>query len=76
LLLHFFIIDVQNEIQLLQQWNNEKLIRTWLLLHQMVAYLLAFQTHSTKSTYLDVLIFQTHVIIKAQSFETSCKTKQ
>ncbi len=48
LLLHFLTIDPQNRIEFLEQWNNKNLIGTKVFLHQMVAYVPTFQTHSTK----------------------------
>lgn len=42
-IVHFLTTNLQKRISLLKQWNNKKLIRTWVLLHQMVVYLLAFQ---------------------------------
>lgn len=51
-IVHFLTTNLQKRIRLLKQWNNKKLIRTWVLLHQIVAYLLAFQHTSPKKNFV------------------------
>jgi hypothetical protein len=46
---HFLAINLQNGTRLLEQWNNNKMFKTWVILHQTIAYVLAFQTSSTKT---------------------------
>jgi hypothetical protein len=60
LLPHFFATNLQNGIGLLEQWNNKKLIKIWVLLHQIVACLSTFQTYLTKINTFELLAFQTH----------------
>ncbi len=76
LLLHFLTIDPQNRIEFLEQWNNKNLIGTKVFLHQMVAYVPTFQTHSTKINTFGPSRFPNALYQKCWIHKTKKNSKQ